>query len=107
MELSDQLHEVVRSSAIEVSKYLSVLFIGFIGTQIIGYYKMKRELMKLSGDVRNLGIKVSSLKDKIHDEYIQQLLEDSKIKQEIGNLKGQLHAFELFYLKDKPSGQAS
>lgn len=85
-----EIANIIEGVGVAVIKWLLIVGLSFIGTQIWGYIKLKNKVSTLSNDVRNVSIAVKHLKEKIGEENVQKILEDSELKQRVSKIEGML-----------------
>ena len=94
-KMDPELIKALTQAAIDIVKWIIITSLGFIVAQIWGYFKMKGLVVKILSEVRELKREMSVLKDKIHDEYVEHIFEESEIKDRLGKVEGRVDGLYL------------
>jgi len=85
-----------------IFKYLPPIFL-FLGTQVVGYLKIKWQVEGILKHINGIGAKVRDVEKKIEEYHIEEVLRHSHALEQIAYIKGELSGI----YKPKPTnGQA-
>lgn len=85
-----ELAHLIEEAAIEIIKWLVIFGLTFLGAQIVGYIKLKKQVLKNGKDINGVRLIVDRLEKKVGEEYIEHILEESVLKERISFLEGKM-----------------